>query len=163
LSSRFGISSDRRDGWTPASVRPSRAVRGTTVRILIIDDHRNTREAIALALTQIGLEVDTAASGFEAMGLLDAHRYDWMVCDVRMPGMSGIELAAQARAVQPAAGVVLMTAYDVSSDDRRRLAEIGAGLLIKPVTADDLVAYWSASLRESSDPLRRQEAGRPLT
>ena len=133
------------------------------MRILIIDDHRNTREAIALALTQIGLEVDTAASGFGAIGLLDSHRYDWMVCDVRMPGMSGIELATRARAVQPAAGVVLMTAYDVSSDDRRRLAEIGAGLLIKPVTADDLMAYWSASLQEPSGPLHRQEAGRPLT
>ena len=133
------------------------------MRILIIDDHRNTREAIALALAQIGLEVDTAASGFGAIGLLDAHRYDWIVCDVRMPGMSGIELAARARAVQPAAGVVLMTAYDVSSDDRRRLAEMGAGLLIKPVTADDLVAYWSAPLRESSGLLRGHEAGRPLT
>ena len=133
------------------------------MRILIIDDHRNTREAIALALAQIGLEVDTAASGFGAMGLLDAHRYDWMVCDVRMPGMSGIEVAARARAVQPAAGVVLMTAYDVSSDDRRRLAEMGAGLLIKPVTADDLVAYWSASLQESSGAPPRQETGRPLT
>jgi two-component system response regulator AtoC len=133
------------------------------VRILIIDDHRNTREAIALALTQVGFEVDTAASGFGAMGLLDSHRYDWIVCDVRMPGMSGIELATQARAVQPAAGVVVMTAYDVSSDDRRRLAEIGAGLLIKPVTADDLMAYWSASLQESSGPPRTQEADRPLS
>ena len=56
-----------------------------------------------------------------------------------------------------------MTAYDVSSDDRRRLAEMGAGLLIKPVTADDLVAYWSASLQESSGPPPRHETGRPLT
>jgi DNA-binding response OmpR family regulator len=133
------------------------------VRILIIDDHRNTRESIALALGQVGFDVDTAASGFGAIGLLDVQRYDWMVCDVRMPGMSGIEFAVRARAVQPSAGVVLMTAYDVSTEDRRRLAEIGAGLLIKPVTADDLMAYWSAAVRESPPAVRSHQPGGPLT
>jgi DNA-binding response OmpR family regulator len=133
------------------------------VRILIIDDHRNTRESIALALGQVGFEVDTAASGFGAIGLLDARRYDWLVCDVRMPGMSGIEFAVRARSVQPSAGVVLMTAYDVSSEDRRRLAAVGAGLLIKPVTADDLMAYWSAAVQEPTPAVRSHQPGGPLT
>ena len=129
------------------------------MRILIVDDHRNTREAIALALGQLGFEADTAASGANAVDLLAARRYDWLVCDVRMPGMTGIELAARARAIQPEAGVVLMTAYDVSSDDRRDLAQLGAGLLIKPVTADSLVAYWGARPRESHEAVSHHGPG----
>jgi DNA-binding response OmpR family regulator len=110
------------------------------VRILVVDDHRNTRDAIALGLAALGADVETAASGADALKTLTTRPCEWIVTDLRMPGMSGIDLATRVRAVSPDAHVVLMTAYDVAPDERLRIAELGAELLIKPVTAQVLVA-----------------------
>lgn len=127
---------------SPGSPEPQRAP-----RLLIVDDHRNTRESMALGLRGRDVEVATAASAEAALAVLAGERFDWMISDVRMPGLSGIDLAEHARRLQPALGMVLMTAYDVSEDERRRIADSGAELVIKPVTADWLVdAYVAAPL-----------------
>lgn len=110
------------------------------MRILVVDDHRNTRDALALGLSLLGLDVQTAAAGDEALEQLQAGAVDWLISDVRMPGMSGIELASRARATAVEIGLILMTAYDVAADERRRIRDLGAVLLIKPVTADALAA-----------------------
>jgi CheY-like chemotaxis protein len=106
------------------------------MRILVVDDHRNTRDALALGLALLDVAVDTAGSGAEALRSLDDRRYDWLVCDVRMPGMTGVDLAARVRTVSPGIRLLLMTAYDVTADERQRIAELDADLLIKPVTAE---------------------------
>lgn len=109
------------------------------MRILVVDDHRNTREAIALGLATLGTEVLTAASGAEALRQLASQPCEWILCDVRMPGMTGIEFAAEAHALSPASRVILMTAHDVGPEERLRAAELGAEILIKPVIARALV------------------------
>jgi CheY-like chemotaxis protein len=111
------------------------------MRILVVDDHRNTREALALGLSHLAADVRTAGSAAEAMLELERFACDWLVCDVRMPAMSGIELMARVRAARPEIRTVLMTAYDVSQEERQRIAEAGATLLIKPVTAEAIAAY----------------------
>jgi CheY-like chemotaxis protein len=62
------------------------------------------------------------------------------VTDVRMPGMTGVDLAARVRERCPQTRVLLLTAYDVSDDERARIAGFGAELLIKPVTAGVVAA-----------------------
>jgi CheY-like chemotaxis protein len=108
------------------------------VRVLVVDDHRNLRESLALGLMSLGFSASTAASGREALSQLTTAPWDWLVCDLRMPEMDGIELAGRARALTPELKLILMTAYDASSDERRRISELEAVLLIKPVTADRL-------------------------
>lgn len=109
------------------------------MRILVVDDHRNTRESIALGLAPLGAEVLTAASGADALRQLAAQPCEWILCDVRMPGMTGIEFAAEAHALNPESCVILMTAHDVGPEERRRAVELGVEILIKPVTARALV------------------------
>ena len=106
------------------------------IRILVVDDHRNTREALALGLALLAVDVRTAASAAEAMLTLEHYSCDWLVCDVRMPVTDGIELAARVNAARPGVRLLLMTAYDVSADEQARIAAAGAELLIKPVTAE---------------------------
>lgn len=106
------------------------------MRILVVDDHRNTRDALAMGLALLDVIVDTAGSGAEALRSVGAVSYDWLVCDVRMPGMTGVDLAARVRTANPGIRLLLMTAYDVSVEERRRIAELDADLLIKPVTAE---------------------------
>ncbi len=118
---------------------PSPGEEDHSPHLLIVDDHRNTRESMALGLAGRNVQVTTAASGEEALAVLSEQSVDWLISAVRMPMMNGIELAERAKALQPALRVVLMTAYDVSEDERRRIAGSAAELLIKPVTADRLV------------------------
>jgi len=109
------------------------------IRILVVDDHRNTRDALALGLALLAIDVRTAASAAEAMLALEQYACDWLVCDVRMPVMDGIELVTRVNAARPEVRLILMTAYDVSPDEQARIAAAGAQLLIKPVTAEAVV------------------------
>lgn len=122
------------------------------MRILVVDDHRNTRDALALGLALLGLDVQTAAAGEEALEQLEAGAVDWLVSDVRMPGMGGIELASRVRSAAVETGLILMTAYDVAADERRRIRDLGAILLIKPVTADTLAARCTSRAAAADIP-----------
>jgi len=111
-------------------------------RVLVVDDHRNTRESLAAGLRSLGCEADTAGGGADALARVQRASYDWIVCDVRMPGMSGIDLARALRARAPDLGLVLMTAFETSAAENILIEDIGAILLIKPVTADQLLADY---------------------
>ena len=65
-------------------------VEPTTVRLLVVDDEETIRLALAKFLRLRGYEVHTAGTGVEALALLAAGPYEAMLCDVRMPGMSGV-------------------------------------------------------------------------
>jgi two-component system response regulator AtoC len=105
------------------------------VRVLVVDDHRSTREALALGFKRLGHTADVAAGAADAMERLQEQTYAWLVCDVRMPGASGIEVAAAAKQCQPHLVLIMMTAYDVSEDERGIVERLGGTLVIKPATA----------------------------
>ena len=66
------------------------------MRVLFVDDEPRVLEAIQRMLFDAAgdWEVTTAASGPEALSILDASRFDVIVTDMRMPGMDGVELLA---------------------------------------------------------------------
>jgi CheY-like chemotaxis protein len=109
------------------------------VRVLVVDDHRSTRESLAVGFSRLGHSVDVASSAPEAIARVQEHTYAWLICDVRMPGGSGFDVARAARDHQPHLGLILMTAYDVSEEERRVLDSLGGTLVIKPATATALV------------------------
>jgi DNA-binding NtrC family response regulator len=110
-------------------------------RVLIVDDHRNTGESLAIGLDAVGLHADAASSAAEAVSLAERYAYDVVVSDVRMPGVDGITLCQNLLARYPSLRVVLMTAYDLSPGEHEAVRALGAALLIKPVTAATLAAY----------------------
>jgi CheY-like chemotaxis protein len=124
------------------------------VRVLVVDDHRNTRESLALGLTLLGYEPDVAAGPVEALSRLEERAYRWLICDVRMPGTNGVEFACTARLRQADIGVILMTAYDVSHDERRIIEALEANLVIKPVTAAALARLCGAG---GDSPIESEE------
>ena len=121
------------------------------MRVLVVDDHRNTRESIAIGLTHFGYESDVAGSAIEAMSRLEERRYQWLICDVRMPGTNGVQLAVDARKRDTELGVVLMTAYDVSPEERCTIEAIDGVLVIKPVTAETLADLCAARVHGAAD------------
>ena len=110
-------------------------------RILIVDDHRNTRESLALGFPMYGCEGDAVANADEALGRLQRTRYDWVVSDVRMPGTTGVQLARMLRERFPEIGVLLMTAHELTPEEAAAMVALGIVLLIKPVTAELLASH----------------------
>ncbi|MFP5353786.1 MAG: LytR/AlgR family response regulator transcription factor [Gemmatimonadota bacterium] len=79
-------------------------------RILLVDDEETIRLALSKFLRSRGFAVETADTGMVALGLLKQGSYSLMLCDIRMPGMSGLELAASRERGRPL--VVFVTAYE---------------------------------------------------
>src|SRR6187431_3278191 len=92
------------------TMQPAETARATG-RVLVVDDEPSMRQMLSIALRRDGFEVTAAEDGASALGVLADHGADILVTDVRMPEMSGIELLAEARQIDPSLSVIVMTAY----------------------------------------------------
>ena len=100
--------------------------------ILLVDDDHDVRETSADMLQELGYNVVQAASGPEALALLDHHpEFDVMVTDVRMPGMSGLELSDLAGGRRHDLKIILMSGYFKPQTIKRRFLQ-------KPFRTHDL-------------------------
>lgn len=79
--------------------------------VLIVDDERNIRLTLSLALEAHNIATDAARTGEEALEKLAETSYKLMLLDLRLPGMDGLEVLRQVTARYPALKVVIMTAY----------------------------------------------------
>ena len=103
-----------------------------SLNVLIVDDQRSPRRSLALLLDNAGLRADEAASGTEALQKLERTRYDVLVTDLRMDGMSGNQLLREVKTRYPQLPVILMTAYG-SIDTAVEAMRLGAyDYLTKP-------------------------------
>jgi CheY-like chemotaxis protein len=118
------------------------------VRVLVVDDHRNTRLALAASLDALGFHADVADGQGEAVARLQEAHYDWVVCDVRMPDGDGLAVAGVARTGGGHTGVILMTACDLSPLEHARAEALGVQLLIKPVTGESVARLCHAELAQ---------------
>ncbi len=92
-----------------------------------------------------GLEVSTAGDGKEALKELREKSYDVLILDVRMPGMSGIEVMMELRKLDPFIEVIIMTGY-ASVDTAKKITELGAyDYMLKPYNIDDLMEKIEAA------------------
>jgi CheY-like chemotaxis protein len=109
--------------------------------ILLVDDEGCIRESVSRVLARAGYAVALAASGAEALQRVRAERYEAVICDLRMPGLSGIALFDQLQQAAPAlAGRILVASGDLSQPDTTVFLErTGAPALLKPYANDDLL------------------------
>jgi DNA-binding response OmpR family regulator len=116
-------------------------------RILAVDDQRYFRELITGLLTQEGYEVRAAGSGEEAVQILGRERFDVIVTDLVMPGMSGSDLVRRIKAEDPEQDVVVVTGVvDVrSAVDAMKLG--ASEYLLKPFDREALAAALDAILQ----------------
>jgi DNA-binding response OmpR family regulator len=78
---------------------------------LIVDDEKNIRLALSMALEQLDIPVETAASGDEALEKIAAGGFGVMLLDLRMPGVDGMEVLRRVAHEQPEIKVIIITAY----------------------------------------------------
>jgi len=107
-------------------------------RVLVIEDSPNVGDMCVRVLTRAGFEVESAATGQEALRLLrSAPAFDLVVIDFALPDMSGLELADYVRAQSP---MIIISGY-LSPEDRESIAQIeSCEVLLKPFRTQDLIA-----------------------
>lgn len=114
------------------------------LRVLVVDDERDTRELIAALLTTCGAEVVSVSSATEALAQMERQRFDLLVSDIGMPEMNGHDLMARIRQLGEEHGgrtpAVALTAY-AGIDDRKRVLAAGYEMHIpKPFVAAELIS-----------------------
>ncbi len=108
-------------------------------RILIVDDDPRICELLSRFLGPEGYECATAVSGEEALSVLRTRRYDLVLTDVMMPGMSGVDLLNIIKRLYPDTDVLAVTAVDDVGTGKMAL-ELGAvGYIIKPFTRNQIL------------------------
>lgn len=118
-------------------------------RILVVDDDESIRVAMARFLQRCGYGVESASSGTDALCLFDAQSFDAMICDVRMPGLSGPELLPRVLAHDPNLAVLMLSAVNDAPTAAQVLAGGAVDYLVKPI-----------ELRQLQDAVIRALAGR---
>jgi len=127
-------------------------------RILVVDDEEAIRNMTSQFLTRAGYRVETAASGLEAWELLQQRPEDWqvVVSDQTMPGMTGSQLAAKARALRPGLPVILCSGFSDTVDEAQAQALGIKAYLQKPVTVAVLLTAVAKALKgEGGSPYLR--------
>ena len=111
------------------------------IRLLVVDDERETREYFSALTERMGIECDTAVSGPEALEAFErGGDYDICFVDWQMPGMDGIELSSEIRAAGKDEPVIIMiSAYDWNSVWQEATTAGVNGFLSKPVFSSDVV------------------------
>jgi two-component system response regulator RegX3 len=124
-----------------------------TARILVVDDEPASRDALAYALRGEGFEVEEAADGEAALRSSESGRFDLLVLDVLLPGLSGVEGARRIRAASDVP--ILMLSARSSEADRVLGLEAGADdYVTKPFSMAELLSRVRAILRRRELDLR---------
>jgi DNA-binding response OmpR family regulator len=123
--------------------------------VLIVDDEKNIRLTLTLALEKLNLPVDTAADGEEALKKLSAKPYALMLLDLRLPGLDGMEVLRRVREMRPEVKVVIITAWG-SVEVAVEAMKLGAvDFLQKPFDAQDVRELVSALLDQDAQAADR--------
>lgn len=128
-----------------------------TAHILVVDDEGPIRYSLSKTLQRVGYQVSTAASGEEALAILTEHPHDVVLTDIRMPGLTGVELLAKIKEQAPEAIVILMTAYASLSTAVESLRLGAHDYLIKPVSTQDVRQSVSRGLERAHNMRRRRQ------
>jgi len=105
----------------------------TSLQVLVVDDEPAIRQVVAAQLRKAGHSVEQAGDGEAAMERLAKGDLDIVLCDIKLPGLSGIEVLRQARATGIDTAFIMMTAF-ASVDTAIEAIKAGAAdYMIKPL------------------------------
>lgn len=125
--------------------------------VLVVDDEEGIRQALTRFLSRLGYHVYAAANAAEALQLLAAHHPQAMLCDIRMPDTSGVELLPKVLAQDTDLAVLMLTAIDEPRTAIECLKLGAYDYLIKPVDLDELELSLQHALRQRQLEVDRRE------
>src|SRR3990170_1686772 len=121
-------------------------------RILVVDDEESMRDVLRRLLTAEGYSVSLAENGMKALALLEQERFDFLLCDIRMPGMGGLELLREITSRKIPGTAIMMSAFG-TVETAVEAMKLGAyDYISKPFMSDEILL----TLRKANEPLRQE-------
>jgi putative two-component system response regulator len=127
-----------------------------SISVLVVDDEEPIRTALKKFLTQQQFEVFTASSGDEALTQLRRHKLALMLCDVRMPGTSGVDLVPQAIEIEPDLAILMLTAVNDATSAALCMQRGAMDYLTKPIELADLGRAIQRALKRREGQLEQR-------
>ncbi|MBS4208455.1 response regulator transcription factor [Bacillus sp. FJAT-50079] len=119
-------------------------------RILIVEDEEKIARVLELELTYEGYETGKALDGLDGLAMFREEKWDLILLDVMLPGLSGIEVLRRIRSSESNVPIILLTAKD-SIEDKVSGLDLGANdYITKPFQIEELLARIRAALRTTS-------------
>ncbi len=118
--------------------------------VLVVDDKEMMRDSVAQTLRRAGFEVTTATDGRSALETIARARPDAVVTDLKMPGMTGIELVEKIQEIDDALPTVVMTAFGTIQTAVEAMKRGAFDFVTKPFEGDELIITVKRGLRAAS-------------
>jgi PAS domain S-box-containing protein len=137
------------------------------MRVLLVEDSRVNRMVAMAMLAKLAAAVDTATNGLEAIEAVRNKQYDFVLMDLAMPEMDGLEAARMIRSMPGPKGripIIAMTAHAMEGDRQRCLAAGMDDYITKPIDRTKLVqtmAHWIDRNSARADAAAVRSSGRP--
>ncbi|MEP7285960.1 MAG: response regulator transcription factor [Chloroflexota bacterium] len=128
-----------------------------SAHILVVDDEGAIRYSISKTLQRIGYQVSAAASSEEALEMMVEQTFDVVLTDIRMPGLTGVELLAKIKEKAPDSIVILMTGYASLGTAVESLRMGAHDYLIKPSSSQDIRQSVARGLERAHNLQRRRQ------
>ena len=132
-------------------------------KVLVVDDDPVVGKSFDRVLSGKGYAVITASNAQEALNKLDAEDYDVVFTDIKMPGMSGLEMAEQVKARRPWLPVVIVTGYGSPDNEARAEAAGVSGFLRKPLSPEMIEGSAQKALSEKDATAQSATAAAAMT
>jgi CheY-like chemotaxis protein len=110
----------------------------TMFRIMVIEDDKEMRSLLKDFFEEEGFETDSVSNGVDALRKLAKGRFDLIITDIRMPGLSGLDILARIKKLQPETSIIVITAFGSEQVYRRSLERGATAYLEKPIHMNKL-------------------------
>jgi len=114
--------------------------------VLVIDDEKGVRETLSFILKMEGYQVECTESAIAGLELIDQGKnYDFIICDIRMPGMDGIKFIKEAQNRDTGSILIMITAYGTLEDSIEAIKSGASEYISKPINTEELLLRMGMS------------------
>ena len=143
--------------------QPNKTTNSKNYRILVVDDEQPIRDALVKALSLYGYDVLGAASGAEALLLMNRMPFTLMILDMQMPGMDGITVMRKTREIQPHLLILVLTAHASLDNAIAAVKSQAVDFLQKPVSTQVLCETVKNLLAHHAERAHRNMLAEAIT
>jgi DNA-binding response OmpR family regulator len=110
------------------------------MRVLLVDDEEELVSTLSERLGIRDIDSDWVTSGEEGTRLALANDYDWVVLDLKMPGLGGLETLKTIKRARPSTNIIVLTGHSAEEEYQAVMLAGASHYLLKPLDVDDLIA-----------------------
>jgi putative two-component system response regulator len=136
---------------------PPAAQETRALPLLVVDDDAAVRRSLGTILASLGYAVETAESGQAALSMLVRGKFAAMLCDVRMPQLSGLEVIPSARDIDPELAIIMVSAVNEAETATQALRAGAVDYVTKPIEIDSMKESIERALSERAAARRRSQ------